>query len=480
MTEQEDTPHQPAEHLALYFRGLLDEAAQHAVEAHVALCNECAQRLRVEAQLELSLHKMLEVQALPSVRPRRRTRIAVSFAVTGAAALVLALAAWRMRAPTSIVRAEGSTDERTTSMQARQAVVSTLLGAAWAAPVVGCSAQVGDATAAVVAAAPAALDVALPDGWIRAGSAPTAYSMGIDRVNLHADSAPMALASKPNATFREEDFGTVMTKTDAAPYHGKRVRLTGFVRAAEVTGWAGLWMRVDGEGKQILAFDNMQARPICATSDWTRYDVVLDVADSATKIAFGALLTGRGSIWFDVSNLEIVDASVATTGSPATSRVSATFEAASTRGLTSKWFLTGSAADSYVATADATVHHGGTSSVSLASTGAPSTERFGTAMQNAPVFDAFRGSRVRLSAYVKAENVRGWAGLWLRIDGPPSTKPLAFDNMQDRPIKGTLGWALYSIVLNVPAEARNIALGVILAGEGHVWMDDVGLERVGQ
>jgi hypothetical protein len=33
-------------------------------------------------------------------------------------------------------------------------------------------------------------------------------------------------------------------------------------------------------------------------------------------------------------------------------------------------------------------------------------------------------------------------------------------------------------VLNVPDEARNIALGVILVGEGHVWMDDVVLERV--
>lgn len=31
------------------------------------------------------------------------------------------------------------------------------------------------------------------------------------------------------------------------------------------------------------------------------------------------------------------------------------------------------------------------------------------------------------------------AGLWMRVDSPTPT-PLAFDNMQARPIKGTLDW----------------------------------------
>jgi hypothetical protein len=62
---------------------------------------------------------------------------------------------------------------------------------------------------------------------------------------------------------------------------------------------------------------------------------------------------------------------------------------------------------------------------------------FGTLMQN---FSAakFEGQRVRMSACVRSENVTRWAGLWLRVDGPDTQpQPLAFDNMQNRLVKGT-------------------------------------------
>jgi len=57
----------------------------------------------------------------------------------------------------------------------------------------------------------------------------------------------------------------------------------------------------------------MQGRAIKGTTDWTLYDIVLDVPDSASNIAFGALLTGKGQIWFDNLKFEIVDKSIPTT-----------------------------------------------------------------------------------------------------------------------------------------------------------------------
>ena len=36
-------------------------------------------------------------------------------------------------------------------------------------------------------------------------------------------------------------------------------------------------------------------------------------------------------------------------------------------------------------------------------------------------------------------------------------------------------WRKYDVVLDVPSEAQNIAFGVLLAGEGQVWTDDVSL-----
>jgi hypothetical protein len=91
--------------------------------------------------------------------------------------------------------------------------------------------------------------------------------------------------------------------------------------------------------------------------------------------------------------------------------------------------------------------------------------------------EVYRGKRLRLSADVKAEAVADWAGLWLRVDGPSGT--LGLDNMLGRPIRGTSDWTSYAIVLDVPRDSVGIAFGILLAGAGQVWLDDVRFEVVG-
>jgi hypothetical protein len=59
-------------------------------------------------------------------------------------------------------------------------------------------------------------------------------------------------------------------------------------------------------------------------------------------------------------------------------------------------------------------------------------------------------------------------------------KVLGFDNMHDRPITGTTEWTKSQIVLNVPAESSRIAYGVLLGGEGQVWIDDIKFDVVGE
>jgi hypothetical protein len=108
---------------------------------------------------------------------------------------------------------------------------------------------------------------------------------------------------------------------------------------------------------------------------------------------------------------------------------------------------------------------------------------YGTLMQ-AVAADEYRGRRLRFSAHVKASGVGGWAGLWMRVDGrakSPSELPpvLGFDNMQGRPIKGTLDWKRYEIVLDVPPEADVIGFGIVLSGPGRAWVDGLQFEAVG-
>ena len=56
---------------------------------------------------------------------------------------------------------------------------------------------------------------------------------------------------------------------------------------------------------------------------------------------------------------------------------------------------------------------------------------------------------------------------------------LAFDNMQDRPIKGTTDWQNYAVVLDVPEGATGIFFGVLVNGSGSVWMSNLKIEPVG-
>lgn len=109
-------------------------------------------------------------------------------------------------------------------------------------------------------------------------------------------------------------FGNIMKSIASDEYKGKTVKMTGFVKSEDVKNWAGLWMRVDYYGTDVLAFDNMQNRAIKRTKDWTKYEVVLFVPQEATSISYGVLLYGTGQIWFKDVKLEIVDDSIAETG----------------------------------------------------------------------------------------------------------------------------------------------------------------------
>lgn len=150
----------------------------------------------------------------------------------------------------------------------------------------------------------------LPKGWIKAGSHPNEYDMGIDETVKRNGSK---CASIKSVSEKLHGFGTLMQMFDAGSFKGKRYRLTAWTKCSNVDGWAGLWMRVDGPNpKKCLAFYNMQDRPLKGTSDWTRQEVVLDVPKEATNIAFGVLLNGAGQVWMDDFKFEKVGKNVPT------------------------------------------------------------------------------------------------------------------------------------------------------------------------
>lgn len=149
-----------------------------------------------------------------------------------------------------------------------------------------------------------------PEGWFLAGMDPKSYTIDVDPKVAHTgkSSARFASSQKPSA------FGTMMQSMEPGEYRGKRVRYSGWVKAQDVDQPAGLWMRVDGPASRMLAFDNMNDRPIKGTTDWTKHDIVLDVGEEAVGISFGILMGGSGTTWLDDVKFELVDASVPVTG----------------------------------------------------------------------------------------------------------------------------------------------------------------------
>ena len=156
----------------------------------------------------------------------------------------------------------------------------------------------------------------LPKGWFIAGDSPEKYEMGIDK---GAGQGGKNAATIKSIEKKINGFGTLMQECLPGKYLGKRIRMTGYLKSKNVVDWAGFWLRVDQKNSdESLSFDNMHDgkldRSIKGTTDWKQYEIVLDVPENASNIAFGGLLSGTGQIWFDNLNFEIVDTSVPTTG----------------------------------------------------------------------------------------------------------------------------------------------------------------------
>ncbi len=142
----------------------------------------------------------------------------------------------------------------------------------------------------------------LTPGWFLAGSTPQLYEVS-KAVTPDAECGGSLLRSKAG---EGHGFGTVMQVFKADAFRGKRVRFSARLRAAQVTRWAGLWMRVDGADKKALAYDNMQTRPLVGSLPCATYSVVLDVPRDAEQVALGLLLAGKGTLFMRMGAIEPV------------------------------------------------------------------------------------------------------------------------------------------------------------------------------
>ena len=97
-------------------------------------------------------------------------------------------------------------------------------------------------------------------------------------------------------------FAVLSQSVDATAFRGARVRLRAKLRTS-TRGLGRIWMRID-RGDQAGFFDNMRDRPVSSPT-WVMAEIVGSVDRDATRITFGTLMWGDGSVWYDDVALDV-------------------------------------------------------------------------------------------------------------------------------------------------------------------------------
>jgi len=117
------------------------------------------------------------------------------------------------------------------------------------------------------------------------------YSVSLDSVNVKSGKYSIAIEFIGDSAYFQP-----VTITLPNNYEGKRMTLSGYIKTENVTGYAGLWMRIDPQ----LAFSDMPQLGIAGTTDWKRYEIAVDMNPAKTRqIVLGGLLAGTGKMWLD-------------------------------------------------------------------------------------------------------------------------------------------------------------------------------------
>jgi hypothetical protein len=90
------------------------------------------------------------------------------------------------------------------------------------------------------------------------------------------------------------------------PYHGKRIRFSAYVKCKDLANWGSIWLFTADFKERVYATDDIAGGPIMKTTDWTRLEIVCDVDPQVETIRAGVHMRGKGQIWMDSPQIEIV------------------------------------------------------------------------------------------------------------------------------------------------------------------------------
>ena len=138
------------------------------------------------------------------------------------------------------------------------------------------------------------------------------------------------------------------------------------------------------------------------------------------------------------------------------------------------WFVLGMKRDDHEVSVDRTQGHSTSSSALIRSRDSSVTSP--TLVTQHFLAHEYHVQRLRLSAWLKCEDVTRSARLWMLLED--NTRLLLFTTAT--PITGTTDWTHSQIVYDIDDEATLISIGFELEGAGAAWVADIAVDVVGK
>jgi hypothetical protein len=146
-----------------------------------------------------------------------------------------------------------------------------------------------------------------PDGWWAVQHAgPESYTFTVDTEVRRSGQRSLRMEN-----VGPEPFGTIYQSIDATPYRGKTLRFAAWIRTDGAQGnrfgtGAGLHLQSSRSGFPRDTAP-MRRNAVSGTTAWTRYELVLAVADDVDRVEIGLNLFGPGIAWLDDATLDVIE-----------------------------------------------------------------------------------------------------------------------------------------------------------------------------
>jgi hypothetical protein len=141
--------------------------------------------------------------------------------------------------------------------------------------------------------------------WGAGGSATDDFRVVVDSAVARGGRASLRLS----ADEEPGGYSGVSTALPGAPWAGRRVRVSAYLRTAALGGQgAALWARADTAGAPAAFTTTQGRRFLGGTLDWTPVSIELDVPARTSTILLGALTFAQGTLWVDDVRIEVVGA----------------------------------------------------------------------------------------------------------------------------------------------------------------------------